>query len=63
MFDDREVQRHAASSRRAWTPWRRPPARRARLEDLDEFYAWWQERMPVLLQEWREHKRTRRRTT
>ncbi len=35
-----------------------PASRRARLEELDEFYAWWQERMPALWEEWQEHKRT-----
>ena len=36
-----------------------PPARRARLEELDSFYAWWQARVPALFEEWREFKRTR----
>ena len=36
-----------------------PPARRARLEELDALYAWWQSRMPALAQEWQEYKRTR----
>jgi hypothetical protein len=36
-----------------------PPVRRARLEELDALYAWWQDRMPALAQEWREYKRTR----
>jgi DNA-binding transcriptional regulator GbsR (MarR family) len=35
-----------------------PPARRARLEELDRFYAWWESRMPALLDEWQEYKRT-----
>jgi DNA-binding transcriptional regulator GbsR (MarR family) len=35
------------------------PARRARLEELDAFYAWWQGRMPVLWEEWVEYKKTR----
>ena len=35
-----------------------PPARRARLEELDVFYAWWEARMPVLYDEWLEYKRT-----
>jgi len=35
-----------------------PPARRARLEELDVFYAWWESRAPVLIQEWEEYKRT-----
>jgi hypothetical protein len=34
-----------------------PPARRARLEELDAFYAWWQSRMPGLWDEWQEYKR------
>lgn len=38
-----------------------PPVRRARLEELDALYAWWQDRMPALAQEWREYKRTRHR--
>lgn len=33
-------------------------ARRARLEELDSFYAWWDSRMPVLWDEWQEYKRT-----
>lgn len=36
-----------------------PPARRARLEEMDALYAWYQSRMPALLDEWREYKRTR----
>jgi hypothetical protein len=35
------------------------PTRRARLEELDAFYAWWQGRMPVLWEEWIEYKKTR----
>ena len=35
------------------------PTRRARLEELDAFYAWWQGRMPVLWEEWMEYKKTR----
>jgi hypothetical protein len=35
------------------------PTRRARLEELDAFYAWWQDRMPVLWEEWMEYKQTR----
>jgi DNA-binding transcriptional regulator GbsR (MarR family) len=35
-----------------------PAIRRARLQELDTFYAWWQERMPVLWEEWQEYKRT-----
>jgi DNA-binding MarR family transcriptional regulator len=36
-----------------------PAIRRARLEEMDALYAWWQSRMPALLDEWREYKRTR----
>ena len=36
-----------------------PAARRARLEELDAFYAWWEERMPRLWEEWQEFKRTK----
>lgn len=35
-----------------------PPARRARLEELDAFYAWWQSQMNGLWDEWQEYKRT-----
>jgi DNA-binding transcriptional ArsR family regulator len=35
-----------------------PASRRARLEELDAFYAWWQVRAPQLWDEWQEHKRT-----
>jgi DNA-binding transcriptional regulator GbsR (MarR family) len=35
-----------------------PPARRARLEEIDAFYAWWESRLPALWNEWQEHKRT-----
>jgi MarR family len=35
-----------------------PPARLARLDELDAFYAWWEERMPQLVDEWQEYKRT-----
>jgi DNA-binding transcriptional regulator GbsR (MarR family) len=35
-----------------------PPTRRARLEELDAFYAWWQSRMPGLWKEWQQHKQT-----
>lgn len=35
-----------------------PAARRARLEELDAFYAWWQSRIPTLWEEWQEYKRT-----
>ncbi len=35
-----------------------PPARRRRLEELDDFYAWWEERIPRLHEEYlRERKR------
>jgi DNA-binding transcriptional regulator GbsR (MarR family) len=33
-----------------------PAARRARLEDLDAFYAWWQSRLPALWDEWQQYK-------
>jgi hypothetical protein len=33
-----------------------PPARRARLEELDAFYAWWQSRVPDLWDEWQRYK-------
>jgi DNA-binding MarR family transcriptional regulator len=36
-----------------------PAARRARLEELDAFYAWWQSRVPALWDEWQEFKRTK----
>ncbi len=35
-----------------------PAARRARLEELDAFYAWWQSRVSALSDEWQEYKRT-----
>lgn len=35
-----------------------PPARRARLEELDAFYAWWESRTPQLIREWEDYKRT-----
>jgi hypothetical protein len=35
-----------------------PAARRARLEELDAFYAWWESRMPALWDEWQEHKKS-----
>ena len=35
-----------------------PAPRRARLEELDGFYAWWESRMPELWDEWQEYKRT-----
>jgi DNA-binding transcriptional regulator GbsR (MarR family) len=36
-----------------------PAARRARLEELDAFYAWWESRVPALADEWQEYKRTK----
>jgi hypothetical protein len=36
-----------------------PAWRRARLEEMDALYAWWQSRAPALLDEWQEYKRTR----
>jgi MarR family len=36
-----------------------PPARRARLEEMDAFYAWYESRMPALWDEWQEYKRTK----
>jgi DNA-binding transcriptional regulator GbsR (MarR family) len=36
-----------------------PAARRARLEEMDTFYAWWQERAPTLVDEWKQFKRER----
>jgi len=33
-----------------------PRARRARLEELDVFYAWWQSRMDSLADEWQQYK-------
>ncbi len=36
-----------------------PRGRRARLEGLDAFYAWWQARVPELRGEWERHKQTR----
>ena len=35
-----------------------PAARRARLEEMDSFYAWWQSRAPGLWDEWQQYKRT-----
>src|SRR5664279_992233 len=35
-----------------------PAVRRARLEELDAFYAWWETRMPALWEEWRDYKQT-----
>jgi len=32
--------------------------RRARLEELDSFYAWWQSRVPQLWDEWQQYKHT-----
>jgi DNA-binding transcriptional regulator GbsR (MarR family) len=34
------------------------PVRRARLEELRTFYAWWESRMPALYEEWLEYKKT-----
>lgn len=34
-----------------------PPSRRARLEELDAFYTWWESRMDSLADEWLEYKR------
>jgi DNA-binding transcriptional regulator GbsR (MarR family) len=36
-----------------------PDWRRARLEEVDAFYAWWESRVPGLWDEWQEYKRTR----
>jgi hypothetical protein len=36
-----------------------PASRRARLEEMDALYAWYQARMPTLWDEWREYRRTR----
>lgn len=35
-----------------------PPVRRARLEEMDALYAWWESRMPALAEEWQQYKRT-----
>jgi DNA-binding transcriptional regulator GbsR (MarR family) len=40
-----------------------PPARRQRLEELDEFYAWWQDRAPRLVEEWHEYRRSKEQVT
>lgn len=37
-----------------------PPARRARLEELDSIYAWWEERMPRLREEYLADRRRAR---
>lgn len=37
-----------------------PPARRARLEELDAFYAFYESRMEALWEEWQQYKRTNR---
>ena len=34
--------------------------RRARLEELDSFYAWWEKRVPALWEEWQEYKKMNR---
>jgi DNA-binding transcriptional regulator GbsR (MarR family) len=36
-----------------------PRGRRARLEELDSFYAWWQSRSEGLWDEWQQYKRTK----
>jgi DNA-binding transcriptional regulator GbsR (MarR family) len=36
-----------------------PSARRARLEELDALYEWYESRIPALWDEWQEYKRTR----
>ena len=36
-----------------------PPARRARLDELDAFYAWYESRLPSLWDEWVRYKRSR----
>src|SRR5580704_9470147 len=36
-----------------------PAARRRRLEDLEEFYAWWEQRAPELVEEWHEYRRSK----
>jgi hypothetical protein len=36
-----------------------PAARRRRLEDLDEFYVWWAQRAPELVEEWHEYRRSK----
>jgi DNA-binding MarR family transcriptional regulator len=38
-----------------------PAARRARLEEVDRFYEWWERRAPELADEWRQYKRERNR--
>ena len=35
-----------------------PPSRRARLEELDAFYSWYESRIPALWDEWQEYKQT-----
>lgn len=37
-----------------------PAVRRARLEELNAFYTWWEARMPALADEWQEYKRNMR---
>jgi DNA-binding transcriptional regulator GbsR (MarR family) len=37
-----------------------PASRRARLEELDSFYEWYESRMQGLWEEWQEYKRTKR---
>ncbi len=36
-----------------------PASRRARLDELDAFYEWWEARSPGLVEEWQEYKRTK----
>jgi DNA-binding IclR family transcriptional regulator len=36
-----------------------PAGRRARLEELDTFYAWWQTRMEAIYEEWQQYKQAR----
>ena len=36
-----------------------PPARRARLEELDEFYEWWQSKGQELFDEWQQYKQAK----
>ena len=38
-----------------------PPARLARLAELDAFYSWWEARMPELVEEWQAYKKARMR--
>jgi DNA-binding transcriptional regulator GbsR (MarR family) len=36
-----------------------PAARRARLEEIDTFYEWWEGRVPALVEEFQEYKQTK----